>query len=305
MIISTTDAFYEPLVARQVLNSRHFDVQTAKNDALLRTADAYFQVHQYRGMYAGDLYCVERGRDLVERIATMSRDLVPQVEVDRARNMLADLQQRAVSARQEWRVQSANLTQVLRLDPRAVVEPVEHDHLQITLIDPGRNLEELMSVAMINRPELSSRKALVEAAEVAIRREKGRMVLPNVVLNGFQTPYELLQGGIFGFGPNNKMNQWVGRDDFSFQPLWQLSSLGIGNLAMIKGQRGPAVVRHHRVVPGSRHGGCRRDPALARPAIGGRPGLPSPTALFVQASSRSTATSRDSRKSAASATCSS
>ena len=76
-IIATTDAIFEPLRARQVLNSRHLDVQAAKNDALLQTADAYFLVHQYRGRYAGALYCVERGRDLVERIATLSRDLVP------------------------------------------------------------------------------------------------------------------------------------------------------------------------------------------------------------------------------------
>ena len=134
--ISTTDAIFQPLAARQVLNSRHWDIQTAKNDALLQTADAYFQVHQYRGMYAGALYTVERGHDLVERIAQLSKELVPKVEVDRARNMLADLEQQAVSARQEWRVQSANLTQVLRLDPRAVVEPLEHDHLQITLDRP-------------------------------------------------------------------------------------------------------------------------------------------------------------------------
>ena len=67
--VNLTDAIFEPLVARQVLNSRHWDIQTAKNDALLQTADAYFLVHQYRGMYAGALYTVERGHDLVERIA--------------------------------------------------------------------------------------------------------------------------------------------------------------------------------------------------------------------------------------------
>ena len=60
-IIYTTDAIYQPLVARQVLNARHWDIQTAKNDALLQTADAYFMVHQYRGIYAGALYTVERG----------------------------------------------------------------------------------------------------------------------------------------------------------------------------------------------------------------------------------------------------
>ncbi len=237
-IIGTTDAIYEPLVARQVLNARHWDIQSAKNDALLQTADAYFRVHQYRGMYAGALYTVARARDVVGRIAALSRDLVQAFEVDRARNMLADLEQQAVSARQQWRVQSARLTKVLRLDPRAVVEPLEHDHVQITLIDPGRGLDDLMPIALTNRPELASRRALVEAAEVGVRREKARPLIPNVALNGFQTPYEMIQGGIFGLGPNSSLNQWRGRFDFSIQPLWQLESVGIGNLARIKAQRG-------------------------------------------------------------------
>jgi outer membrane protein TolC len=236
--LPASDAIFEPLVARQMLNAAHWNIQSAKNDAVMMTADAYFRVHQNRGMFAGALYSVERGRDLVERISNLSRELVPAVEVDRARNMLADLEQQAVSAREEWRVASADLTQVLRLDPRAVIVPVEHDHLQVTLIDPGRSLDDLMPIALTNRPELASHQALVQAQMQAIRREKWRPLLPNVMLNGFQTPYEMLQAGIFGLGPNSSLNQWRGRDDFSVQPLWQLSSLGIGNLAMIKGQRG-------------------------------------------------------------------
>jgi outer membrane protein TolC len=205
---------------------------------LLRTTDAYFSVHQYRGTYAGALYTIDRGRDLVERITELSRELVPTVEIDRAKNLLADLEQRASSARQEWRVQSANLTQVLRLDPRAVVEPLEHDHTQITLIDPARKLDDLMVVALTNRPELASRKALVEASIAAIRREKARPFTPNLLINGFQTPGELIQAGIFGIGPNSSLNQFNGRDDFSIQPMWQLEAFGIGNAARIKGQRG-------------------------------------------------------------------
>ena len=93
--LNLTDAYFEPLVARQVLNSRQADIQTAKNDSLLMTADAYFSVHQYRGLYAGALYAVELGHDLVDRISRLSKDLVPRIEVDRARNMLADLEQQA------------------------------------------------------------------------------------------------------------------------------------------------------------------------------------------------------------------
>jgi outer membrane protein TolC len=237
-MVNVTDAYFEPLAARQVLNSRHWDIQSAKNEALAKTADAYFRVHQYRGMYAGALYAVERGRDLVQRIAQLSADLVPSVEVDRARNMLADLEQQSVAAREAWRVASADLTQVLRLDPRAVVVPLESDHLQITMIDPAQPLHDLQRIALSNRPELPSRQALVQAAELRLRREKMRPLLPILMLNGFQSAGMYYNIGMFGLGPNSSLNQWVGRDDISPQIVWQLDGFGFGNMARIKQQRG-------------------------------------------------------------------
>jgi outer membrane protein TolC len=236
--VNLTDAIFQPLVAQQVLNSRHWDVQSSKNDVLLQTANAYFSVHQARGTYAGALYSVARGRDLLNRIEQLSSELVARVEVDRIRNVIAELEQQAASARQEWRIQSANLTETLRLDPRAVVEPLEHDHSQITLIDPGRPLDDLMPIALDNRPEIASRTALVLAAGAAIRREKSRPLLPIVILGGFQSPGQVIQGGFFTLGPNSALNQTVGRGDVSIQLAWQLESLGIGNLARIKSQRG-------------------------------------------------------------------
>jgi hypothetical protein len=152
--------------------------------------------------------------------------------------MLADLEQKATSAREAWRVKSADLTQVLRLDPRAVVVPLEHDHLQVTLIDPNLTLHELQKIALANRPELASMRALVDAAEARVRREKNRPLLPVVMLGGFQSAQMLLQAGIFGLGPNSSLNQWTGRVDTSFQLIWQLEAFGMGNFARIKEQRG-------------------------------------------------------------------
>ena len=121
---------------------------------------------------------------------------------------------------------------------RAVIVPLEHDHLQISLIDPGRTLDDLMPVALTNRPELAAYQALVQAMVAQIRREKWRPLLPSLLINGFQTPYEMIQAGIFGLGSNSSLNQWRGRDDLSYQPLWQLDAFGIGNMAHIKEQRG-------------------------------------------------------------------
>ncbi len=237
-MLNLTDAYFEPLVARRELDSKHWDLQRAKNDALLQTANHYFEVHRSRGKYTATLYCISRGHELIGRIAALSRDLVPRFEVDRARNFVADLEQRATSARQAWRTHSADLTQVLRLDPRAVVVPLEHDHLQVTLIDPARTLDDLMEVALRNRPELASRRALLDAAEARVRREKMRPLLPNVLIGGLSSPNEQLQAGIFGLGQNKSLNQWRGRDDLSYQLIWQLEGFGIGNLARIKKQRG-------------------------------------------------------------------
>ena len=238
-MLNITDAFFEPLIARQVLSSRQWDIQIAKNDVLLITADAYFKVHQSRGMYAGALYAVERGHDVVDRVSRLSRDLVPRVEIDRAKNMVANLEQQATSAREAWRVHSADLTQVLRLDPRAVIVPQEPDHLQVTLIDPALPLGQLIPIGLANRPELASYRALVQAAEARIRREKLRPLLPIVLISGFQTPGGMLmQASVFGLGPNSSLNQFTGRFDLSLQLVWQFDALGIGNLARVKQQRG-------------------------------------------------------------------
>ena len=106
------------------------------------------------------------------------------------------------------------------------------------MIDPARSLDDLIPVALTNRPELASQQAIVQAVAMQIRREKGRILLPSILINGFQTPYEMLQAGIFGLGPNSSLNQWTGRMDMSYQALWELEGMGIGNLARIKEQRG-------------------------------------------------------------------
>jgi len=232
------DMIFEPLRQRQMLNSARWDIQTAKNDALFMTAKAYFAVHKFRGQYAVTIDAVQRGRKLVAVMAELSRDLVPAVEIDRARNLLADLEQQAVTARQMWRIASADLTRILRLDPRAVVEPLEHDHLQVTLIDPQRSLDDLMPIALTNRPELASHQALVQAMLVKIRQEKLRPFLGSMLWNGFQTPYELIEVGGYGVGNGGKLNIWSGREDVSAQFLTMADGLGLRNLAWVKQARG-------------------------------------------------------------------
>ena len=94
------------------------------------------------------------------------------------------------------------------------------------------------------------------------------------MINGFQTPDEQLQAGIFGLGPNSSLNQWTGRDDVSYQPLWQLEALGIGNLARIKEQRGEQSAAIIELLQDAGPGGGGCDPVQGAAPVGGGPGRP-------------------------------
>ncbi len=247
---------------------------------MFQTADTYFLVHQFRGMYSGALYAVERGHDLVERILQMSKDLVPADEVDRARNVVADLEQQATPPVKCGALHSADLTQVLRLDPRTVVVPLEHDHLQITLIDPNQSLKDLMRIAVTNRPEIASRRALFWRRRRMSTARNMRPILPLFMLNGFQSAGMYLQFGMFGLGPNSSLNQWFGRDDVSFQLMWQFDALGNGQPGA--DQESSAVQESQAIIDlfhWQDTGGGGRDPGPGAPPVGDGSGQPGRTGV--------------------------
>src|SRR5207244_4389862 len=77
-VFALTDAIYAPLAERQFLRARNLQVQTAKNDALLSVALAYFDVQQARGILAGTRDSVARAREVARRVGAMGRGLPPE-----------------------------------------------------------------------------------------------------------------------------------------------------------------------------------------------------------------------------------
>lgn len=236
---ATTDAIFEPLVARKILEARRIDTQAARNEALMTTANAYFDVQKSRGTYAAMSDAKAKADDLVFRIQSLAKGLVAPDEVNRAQTLQAELAQATETALQRWRVSSANLTRIIRLDPSAVVEPLEPDHLQIRLIAPEIAVDDLIIIGLHNRPELASQQQLVQATLVALKREKMRPLIPSVLITGNGTPDNYFQGAAFGTGGDN-LDQWAGRSDVSAQLIWQAENLGFGNQARIREQKGYA-----------------------------------------------------------------
>ena len=126
---------------------------------------------------------------------------------------------------------------MLRLDPAAVVIPLEPPHLQVTLISPKESVDALIPVGLTNRPELASQQAVVQATLIRLRQERMRPLIPSLVLQSNATPEELLGGGVYGTGTSS-LNNWSGRSDWDAEVVWQFKNLGFGNRGLVTQRRG-------------------------------------------------------------------
>jgi outer membrane protein TolC len=231
-----TDAIFRPLAARQELLARQSDKQAACNDALLAITLGYFDVQEMRGRLAGVLDSAAKAKTLLKQVESLaSAGVVPEMEIDRARALLADLNQQAIAARTKWYVASARLTRALRLNPGAVVVPVEPPQLQVTLISSRHSVDDLIPCGLMNRPELASQRAVVQATLDILRQERYRPLIPSLVLTG-RGPDGSIIGGPYGGGTGGDLNTWGGQAQFDAGLIWTLQNMGAGNRALLRGR---------------------------------------------------------------------
>ena len=233
-VVSTSDAVFAPLAARQVARATQFDAQASRNDTTLAVAVAYFNVQQARGEVAGAAESLRRADDLVARTETLAPDLTPELEVNRAKTEAVRRRQSVDTAYERWQVASAELTRLLRLQPGTLVEPAEEPSLVVSVIDPATPLEELVAIGLTNRPELASYQAVVQAALVRVRQEKRRMLYPTLAVRGVGSNTPGLAGGAFGGGVNDFLGNFGSRFSVDLQAVWEVQNLGFGNRALVR-----------------------------------------------------------------------
>jgi outer membrane protein TolC len=234
---AAADAIFAPLAARQVLRARELDVQAARNTALVAVADAYFSVQAARGQVAATQDMVDKARALGEKVRLLAPGKLDPTDLHRARAELAEVEQSLITVREQWRRASADLTQVLRLDPSAVVVPLEPPTLRVTLISPRERVDDLIPIGLTNRPELASQQALVRAALTRIKQERIRPLVPSLILQGGSNPAapaNNLMAGVYASGAHGAGNPTSARDDVSVELVWVLDNLGFGNRALVR-----------------------------------------------------------------------
>jgi outer membrane protein TolC len=237
LAVGLTDAIFNPLAARRIVAARQADLQAARNDVLFTVSQAYFELQSARGRLMGVSAALVRAELLVNFARGLAPSLIAPLEINRAQAELQSLRQSQQVAIRDWRVASARLAEVLLLDPNTLLEPVEPPFLQVTLLPCNQSPEDLVPLALYNRPEIASRRELIGAAEQLLRREKNRPFLPSLFVLNPATASALLTAGNLSSGPNGTLNTNGSRLDIELAAVWQLQNGGVGNIGRIRQQR--------------------------------------------------------------------
>jgi outer membrane protein TolC len=123
-------------------------------------------------------------------------------------------------------VASANLVQLLVLDPNRVLAPVEPAETVFRLIPDEVPIDEMIVQGLRQRPELASAQELVEATLLRLKQARLRPLVPSLAFS--------YAGGGFGGGPNGFFDDFGSRGDATMSLFWELQNLGFADRAIAR-----------------------------------------------------------------------
>jgi outer membrane protein TolC len=242
-----TDAFFEPLVARQRLAGARFGAQATSYDILLDVALLHLELLGNQSILDWQRLSESQFHE-VYRLANDYAEVGEGREADAHRSLSQWKRRIAIvqKAEEDLAVTAARLANRLNLDPAVRLEPIGGPLVPLTLVPLETPQRELVQLALRRRPDIAARTAAIGEAEARKKQEIGRPLLPTLWL-GFS-------GGVFGGGSNlvpPLVGNFAGRTDFDVRVYWTAMNLGVGNLALIKereAQIGQSIAERARTI---------------------------------------------------------
>jgi outer membrane protein TolC len=265
--LDLSDALFAAPQANALLQAAAAGQTRVTLDTLLATADAYLAVLRARRRLAridetfdyllSDQPTDLRGKSIgllpLIRAFVKSGTALPSDEA-RVEADLIRLQDDRLTTLQELRAASAALSRLLHLVPTIMLIPAEEYRVPVPL--PGewwtrQPIEELVSFALRNRPELAENQALIEAALARYRAAHWRPLLPSLSVGyawgGFGGGPPITGKTASGntiFGNTSAIYNFDTRGDFDVALYWRLRNMGLGNLSEIRETR----ARHEQAM---------------------------------------------------------
>ena len=256
---SLSDAIFSPRQARYVVANRRLRATATRNDIFLDVSTAYLNLMDAETRLA-IIHQSERDFAEVARLTKIyaKRGLGRKGDADRAEADRLLLRYEELHEQQEVAIASADLAQLLNLDPSMRLVTGDIPLQVVQFVDPKVPLPKLLDVAVRNHPAILAAAANIRASQVRVRHEKWRPILP-ILWAGFSAgdfgggTVATTGGNVFNPHTGNtnlaqpfdqqgghsipKFGLIDGRVDVDVFAYWQLTNLGMGNLGFIKRER--------------------------------------------------------------------
>ena len=236
VVFAFSDAVYAPLAARQDVRARQAQ-STSRHQRLdvLQVAEAYFSVQpgprrvgraRWSSRSTRRNSCAAGRGELAKGLAA------PPEETPREGRTRAPQAVHVITARERWRTASADLARLLRLDPSAVVEPVEPPFLPVSVIDAtyGGRWADPDRAHDAPRTRGRTRPSCRRPWPASSRRRFARWCRASRCAASRRTRAGRWAGAGSSGGPNGTSG---GRFDIDMQMLWEFQALGFGNRARV------------------------------------------------------------------------
>jgi len=222
------EAIFEPRIAAFRLQARSFDSVAVRNQVLLDVVERFFDLQSAEARLKALRQLESELAEIVRLTANFAKaGQGREGDAQRAQAEAHLLHTDMDRAEEEGAVAAAQLAGLLSMDPSIRLHADPDSLAPILLVDENCDVEGLLQMAASNRPEVGSRIAELREAQVRLRQERTRPLLPLVSV-GFSY-------GTFGGGGNvvpTPFGNFSSRTDFDVLAVWSLQNLGLGNRAI-------------------------------------------------------------------------
>ena len=223
LALDLSEAIYRPLIERQQTSAEQLRAQAVYLGSELDAVLAYLDLLQ---VYSS----IEINADTMSKAESMltAAENAKEAKLDRTAGDVNRAKAEVLFRRIE-RIEligktgaaSARLGKLLLLEPNVKLIPADAAVVPVNLIDPSSTIDELVSTAIRNRPDLAAMRNLIGAAWANVRKQEEGPRLPKLGVTN--------QTGAFGGGLNSDLGNFDSRNALSAQLFWELKNLGFGN----------------------------------------------------------------------------
>ncbi len=230
------------LQAMTNIEQQQFHSRAVENQTLLRVAVGYNDLLRTNGMRAVMAQNLADAREVARLTeAYVQVGGAKQADADRAAGSARLYAARLQNAEGQVLIASTTLAELLSLDPSIRLQPIEDRYVPMPMVPDPIPLRELVAIAIIQRPELQERQAVIRKSLLALQGQQMLPFSPTVIVGfsaggeggGSNLVHQSMAKTDFGRSDPNFGN-WSGRQDFDVVGYWMLKNLGVGNLADIR-----------------------------------------------------------------------